>query len=357
VTTSHTASLVRIFALAGCTLTLACSESGGGGGSGGSGGASASGGSGGRGGSGGSGGSSAGSGGSGGSSAGSGGSSAGSGGSGGSAGGSGGSTGGTGSGGSAGSGGSGGSGGATGGSGGSSMGDARPAEMGASEGGGNTSNRILFYTRTAGQTHVAGIATAVAEMTKLLGPAGLMADTTNDPAMITQSNLAKYAGVVLISTSGTPFGMPGTAQIEALTAFVRGGGGLAGFHAASNTDYQATGPFTMLLGADMRDQGGGFRTSDCYPEAGMHATVAKLPNPYRVMNEEFYTFDALNPANQIVLRCVANTGTDRIPIAWVREEGAGRVFYTGLGHQEPLWTGGRFLTDHAWPGVLWTIKK
>jgi type 1 glutamine amidotransferase len=184
-----------------------------------------------------------------------------------------------------------------------------------------------------------------------------MADTTNDPAMITQANLAKYAGVVLISTSGTPFGMPGTAQIEALAAFVRAGGGLAGFHAASNTDYQATGPFATLLGADMRDQGGGFRTSDCYPEAGAHPTVGKLPNPYRVPNEEFYTFDSLNPANQIVLRCVANTGMDRIPIAWVREEGAGRVFYTGLGHQEALWTGGRFLGDHAWPGVLWSIKK
>ena len=124
---------------------------------------------------------------------------------------------------------------------------------------------------------------------------------------------------------------------------MRGGGGLSGFHAASNTDYQATGPFAMLLGADMRDQGGGFRTSDCFPETGGHPTVAKLANPYRVTNEEFYTFDAVNPANQVVLRCVANMGTHRIPIAWVREEGAGRVFYTGLGHQEALWTGGPFL--------------
>jgi type 1 glutamine amidotransferase len=346
------AAFVGFLTLTGLSLALgACSESGGGGGSGGS---SASGGTSGRGGSGGNGGL-------GGSAAGSGGSTAGSGGSGdsggssGGSGGSGGNGGSGGSGGSSGNGGSGGSGGA-GGSGGGSSGDARPAEMGQTEGGSN-SNRILFYTRTAGQTHVMGIATAVAEMTKLLGSAGLIADSTNDPAMISQANLAKYAGVVLISTSGTPFGTPGTAQIEALTAFVRGGGGLTGFHAASNTDYQATGPFAMLLGADMRDQGGGFRTSDCYPEPGMHPTVAKLPSAYRVMNEEFYTFDALNSANQIVLRCVANTGNDRIPIAWVRQEGAGRVFYTGLGHQPELWTGGGFLTNHAWPGVLWTIGR
>jgi type 1 glutamine amidotransferase len=217
--------------------------------------------------------------------------------------------------------------------------------------------RVLLYTKTNGTTHVSGIAASVTSFKAGLGPLGIMVDTANDPAVFTEANLAKYAGVIMVSTSGTPFGTPGTAEVAALTAFVKKGGGLAGFHAASSTDYGATSPFTTLLGAETKDQGGGFRMSDCVPEAG-NPTVAKLPNPYRVANEEFYTFNGLNPANQVVLRCNASTGTEKIPISWVRQEGAGRVFFSGLGHQPPFWAQNEpFFMNHALPGVLWTIGR
>jgi type 1 glutamine amidotransferase len=173
--------------------------------------------------------------------------------------------------------------------------------------------------------------------------------------MITTANLAKFAGVVMVNNGAQPFGNPGTAQTQALVAFVRGGGGLAAFHATSVTG--DSGAIGMLLGGTRTDPGGDFRTTDCFPEAGSHPTVAKLAMPYRVMNEEYYTFSNLNASNQVVLRCSAANGNDRLPITWVREEGAGRVFFTGLGHYAAFWTGGRFLGDHAWPGVLWTIKK
>jgi type 1 glutamine amidotransferase len=140
---------------------------------------------------------------------------------------------------------------------------------------------------------------------------------------------------------------------------VKGGGGLAGFHAASSTDYAATTPFVTLLGADTKDQGGGFRNSSCFPEApGNHPSVAKLATPYMVMNEEFYTFNDLNPANQVVLRCNPQTGTEKIPISWVRQEGAGRIFYTALGHRPEIWAANSaFVTNHAAPAVLWTIGR
>ena len=146
------------------------------------------------------------------------------------------------------------------------MGDARPAEMGASEGGGNTSNRILFYTRSSSQVHAPALAAAVAEMMKLLGPAGLTGEASDDPAMITTANLAKFAGVVMVNNGAQPFGNPGTAQTQALVAFVRGGGGLAAFHATSVT--ADSGALAMLLGGTRTDPGGDFRTADCYPEAG-----------------------------------------------------------------------------------------
>jgi type 1 glutamine amidotransferase len=217
--------------------------------------------------------------------------------------------------------------------------------------------RVLIYTKTNGTVHVSGIAGAVTSFKAGLGGMGIMVDTANDPMVFTVSNLARYAGVIMVSTSGAPFGTPGTAQSEALIAFVKKGGGLAGFHAASSTDYGPTSPFTMLLGAETKDQGGGFRMSDCFPEGG-HPSVAKLPMPWRVANEEFYTFDGFNPANMVVLRCNPSTGTEKLPISWVRQEGAGRVFFTGLGHYQQFWAQGEsFFTSHALPGVLWTIGR
>jgi type 1 glutamine amidotransferase len=217
--------------------------------------------------------------------------------------------------------------------------------------------RVLLYTRSNGTTHVPGIAGASTSLKGALGKLGVTVDTANDPMVFTTANLAKYAGVIMVSTSGKPFGDPGTEQIQALLTFVQGGGGLAGFHAASSTEYGAAGPFTSLLGAETKDQGGGFRTSNCYPET-TSAVVAKLPTPYKVSNEEFYTFNGFNPENKVVLRCDPATGTEKIPISWVREEGAGRVFFSGLGHYPQLWAEGEsFFMNHALPGVLWTIGR
>lgn len=217
--------------------------------------------------------------------------------------------------------------------------------------------RVLIFTKTNGTVHVPGITAAVASFRAALGPLGITVETSADSAVFSADKLAVYAGVIMVSTSGKPFGDPGTAQIEALAAFVKQGGGLAGFHAASSTEYGATGPFTALLGAETKDQGGGFRMSDCTPE-GTNPSVAKVAMPWRVANEEFYTFNGFNPANQVVLRCNPATGTEKIPISWVRQEGAGRVFFTGLGHYQQFWAqGDAFFTNHALPGVLWTIGR
>ena len=42
----------------------------------------------------------------------------------------------------------------------------------------------------------------------------------------------------------------------------------------------------------------------------------------------------------------------------MRTEGAGRVFYSGLGHYAQRWgAGDPFFSDHALPGILWTIGR
>src|SRR5437660_764476 len=115
-----------------------------------------------------------------------------------------------------------------------------------------------------------------------------------------------FAALVILAAGCAKESGPrsGTGGSEVETGGSGEGGGLAGFHAASSTTYGTTGPFTVLIGAETKDQGGGFRMSDCFPET-TNPSVAKLPTPFPVANEEFYTFNGLNPANQVVLRCNA----------------------------------------------------
>ena len=74
--------------------------------------------------------------------------------------------------------------------------------------------------------------------------------------------------------------------------------------------------------------------------------------------DEFYVFNHLHPANEGDLTCDAFGGGARLPIAWHRREGAGRVFYTALGHgPEQFAAGSRVLKDHILPGIEWAAGR
>jgi type 1 glutamine amidotransferase len=74
--------------------------------------------------------------------------------------------------------------------------------------------------------------------------------------------------------------------------------------------------------------------------------------------DETYAFVGLDPMNQVVLRCDPASGTTKVPGSWVREEGAGRLFYTTLGHGPAAWAAASaFLKSHAWPAILWVLGR
>src|SRR5436190_13321620 len=81
------------------------------------------------------------------------------------------------------------------------------------------------------------IGAAAATVGAALRAEGITVESSADPALFTPAGLRRYAGIVLVSTTGKPLGDPGTAALDALAAFVRGGGALVGLHAASSTLY------------------------------------------------------------------------------------------------------------------------
>ena len=214
---------------------------------------------------------------------------------------------------------------------------------------------VLVYSRTTAVRHLS-IPRAVMTLQEALRLRGFAVEASEDPMWFVPARLRQLAVVILVSTTGHPLGEPGAAALAALDEFVRAGGALVGFHAASSTDYDPGLPYTNLIGGKFSDHPGGVRTAKCHAD-GSHPAVALLPEPF-VTEDEIYRMTNLRPDNRVILTCEALSGTSRLPIAWYRNEGAGRVFYTALGHGENDWLpDSSYFKNHALPGILWALGR
>lgn len=212
------------------------------------------------------------------------------------------------------------------------------------------SNRVLAFTRTTGYRH-ASIEPAVTALQRAGAPLGVSVEAREDVALFTAEGLAPYGAVILLSTTGEPLGSPGRA-IDALVTYVRRGGGLVGIHAATDA-YANADNYVRLLGGLFDGHPGDVRAASCRKE-GRHPAVTRLPETFEV-RDEYYLFRSFRPDNQVVVRCLAVDGRTMIPVAWYRDEGAGRVFYTSFGHTNEIWTQRRLVEDHMIPALLWAL--
>src|SRR3546814_6772151 len=93
--------------------------------------------------------------------------------------------------------------------------------------------RMLVFTNTAGFRHDS-IPAAVDTLRALGGGMGWEVEHGEDAAVFTRERLARYRVVVFANTTGDVLD---AAQQAALRAFVDGGGGFVGIHAAADTEY------------------------------------------------------------------------------------------------------------------------
>ncbi|MFC9887010.1 ThuA domain-containing protein [Streptomyces pilosus] len=206
---------------------------------------------------------------------------------------------------------------------------------------------LLVYTRTADYRHdsiPAGVAA-------LRGLGVFDVETTEDPAVL-ERPLDGYAAVVFLSTSGevlTPAGR------ERLAAYVDGGGGFAGVHAAACTEYDWP-YYGELLGARF-DRHPALQPGRAVVEDRGHPATRHLPAVWE-FTDEWYDFrTSPRPAVRVLVSADESSyegggmGSDH-PLAWCREQGAGRVFYTALGHAADAYADPAFRA-HLRGGIGW----
>src|SRR5690606_18918756 len=156
--------------------------------------------------------------------------------------------------------------------------------------------------------------------------------------------------VVFLSTTGDVLN---DEQQAAFEAYIQDGGGYAGIHAASDTEYDWPW-YGDLVGAYF-DSHPAIQEATVEVEDHAHPSTAHLPQEW-VRTDEWYNFQD-NPRGDVhVLAALdeetydgGGMGADH-PIAWCHDYDGGRAWYTGGGHTSESFTDPEFV-QHLLGGI------
>ena len=208
--------------------------------------------------------------------------------------------------------------------------------------------RVLVVSATAGFTHDS--IPFSREVIDRLGRESGAFETTHLPDLgslrdLTADTLAAHQAVFFLNTSGE-LPLDGS-QRQALVRFVSGGGGFLGAHAATDTLYSWP-EYGELVGAYFREHPWTQPVTVAVPDES-HPLTAGLGTAFD-LTEEVYTFRTAPRAEARVLLRLdpASVGMDGtsgstsgvrgdVPLAWCAPFGAGRSFYSALGHFDAVW--------------------
>jgi cytochrome c len=211
----------------------------------------------------------------------------------------------------------------------------------------------LVFSKTLMFRH-ASITNGIAAIKRLGAENNFKVDATEDASCFTPKNLAKYQVVIFLSTSGN---ILSEEQQAAFKHFIEQGGGLAAIHAAVAGDVATEGKWPWYgeaLCARFTNHSAIVQAT-VNVEDRKHPSTAPLPEHW-VRADEWYNF-ITSPRDQArVLASLDETtykgGTmaKDHPIAWCKQVGQGRIWYTALGHTEASYTESLFL-KHLLGGI------
>lgn len=148
------------------------------------------------------------------------------------------------------------------------------------------------------------------------------------------ATLKKYDAVIFANTTGDlPLPDP-----QAFVDWVKAGHGFVGMHSATDT-FPGFAPFNEMIGGHFKTHGAQVSV-DIINQDKDCAACKHLPATWTVFDEiyQLKDFDRAKVHGLLTLDKHPNNKTPGdYPIAWIKEYGKGRVFYTSLGHREDVW--------------------
>jgi type 1 glutamine amidotransferase len=173
--------------------------------------------------------------------------------------------------------------------------------------------------------------------------------------------LRRFDAVVFNNTTGN-LGIP---DLQAFLNWIRQGNGFVGIHAATDTYHpEQTGGdrgYIDMVGGQFKTHGAQAAV-DIIVEDRDHPSTRHL-GPVWTVKDEIYEFRENNRDRLHVLMALDRHPDDGHPeagqpgdylIAWCRNYGRGRVFYTALGHRDDVWESPEF-QKHLLGGIRWAL--
>jgi type 1 glutamine amidotransferase len=172
-------------------------------------------------------------------------------------------------------------------------------------------------------------------------------------AKLSAENLKKYDAVIFANTTGN-LPLPDN---QALIDWVKNGGAFIGMHSATDT-YPAFRPYIEMIGGEFAGHGAQVGV-ECLVQDTKHPATKDLGESFCLEQEEIYlmkNYDPTKVRELLVLDKHPNKKKEagRFPVAWCKEFGQGKVFYTSLGHNEAVWENKRY-QKHILGGIKWAL--
>jgi len=214
-----------------------------------------------------------------------------------------------------------------------------PQAGGASE---HKKGRLLYLTLSAGFKHDSVAPSR--DIVKAIGEKSGAFETTlaDDVSGFTTENLKNYDAVMFYTTGELP--MTGE-QKAAFVNFVRSGHGFVGVHSATDTFYLWP-DYLDIVGAYFNDHP--WHQLVTVDVVDPESPIVKFLGKSFQVNDEIYQMSDFQAKTSRVLLKLDTSSVDMksprvrqrfygYPLAWTRNVGDGRVFYTALGHEEAVW--------------------
>jgi uncharacterized protein len=214
--------------------------------------------------------------------------------------------------------------------------------------------KMLVYSRTTGFRHDS-IAQGKLMLQEIASEQGFEITETEVNDLITPEGLAQFEILFFMNSTGDIFNQAEEAAVQQWME--TGNGAYAGVHSATDTE-QGWAFYKEMTGQYYDGHVNANTPGAIQFEANVlqFPAVAGLPNPWQ-RNEEWYRFNSFQewsskPGFQVLGRKAA----DNQPIAWVREFGNWRAFYTGIGHDAAAFRDPA-VKQHVTGGIMWAVRR
>jgi type 1 glutamine amidotransferase len=154
---------------------------------------------------------------------------------------------------------------------------------------------------------------------------------------MSRAALKTYDGIIFANTTGD-LPLP---DKQAFLDWIKSGKAFIGMHSATDTfrGHTPLDPYVEMIGGEFRHHDAQAEV-DCINQDSSHPACAPLPDSWH-LKDEIYLLDGFSQEKVRGLLVLDKNPKDQapgyFPIAWCKEYGKGRVFYTSLGHREDVW--------------------